>query len=137
MTIDPLITALIPHRPPFLWIDRIISYEEGTMVTEKTIPEDLDIFKGHYPEHPILPGVILCEALFQTGALLIARMMQDDSRETQTRHPCPHPDWRGPFQTSCGAGQHHPDAGAPEGKSCRFLVHERNPARQRKNRRSG
>lgn len=77
MTIDPLITELIPHRPPFLWIDRIISYEEGTMVTEKTIPEDLDIFKGHYPEHPILPGVILCEALFQTGALLIARMMQD------------------------------------------------------------
>ena len=77
MTIDPLITALIPHRPPFLWIDRIISYEDGTMVTEKTIPADLDIFKGHYPEHPILPGVILCEALFQTGALLIARMSQD------------------------------------------------------------
>ena len=77
MTIDPLITKLIPHRPPFLWIDRIISYEEGTMVTEKSIPVDLDIFKGHYPEHPILPGVILCEALFQTGALLIARMRQD------------------------------------------------------------
>jgi len=77
MTIDPLITKLIPHRPPFLWIDRVISYEEGTMVTEKSIPEDLDIFKGHYPEHPILPGVILCEALFQTGALLIARMMED------------------------------------------------------------
>ena len=47
------------------------------MITEKTIPEDLDIFQGHYPEHPILPGVILCEALFQTGALLIARMLQD------------------------------------------------------------
>ncbi len=86
MTIDPLITALIPHRPPFLWIDRIISYEAGTMVTEKTIPEDLDIFKGHYPEHPILPGVILCEALFQTGALLIARMLQD---EQKTQHGIP------------------------------------------------
>lgn len=78
MNIDPRVTALIPHRPPFLWIDRIISYEEGSMVAEKTIPEDLDIFKGHYPEHPILPGVILCEALFQTGALLIARMLQDE-----------------------------------------------------------
>jgi len=78
MNIDPRITALIPHRPPFLWIDRIISYEEGSMVAEKTIPADLDIFQGHYPEHPILPGVILCEALFQTGALLIARMMQDE-----------------------------------------------------------
>ncbi|MCX5871183.1 MAG: beta-hydroxyacyl-ACP dehydratase [Deltaproteobacteria bacterium] len=86
MTLDPFITALIPHRPPFLWIDRIVSYEEGTMVTEKTIPEDLDIFKGHYPEHPILPGVILCEALFQTGALLIARMVQD---EQKTQHGFP------------------------------------------------
>lgn len=86
MTIDPLITELIPHRPPFLWIDRIISYEEGIMVTEKCIPEDLDIFKGHYPEHPILPGVILCEALFQTGALLIARMLQDAQ---ETKHGIP------------------------------------------------
>lgn len=75
--IDPLITALIPHRPPFLWIDRIISYKEGIMITEKTIPEDLDIFKGHYPENPIMPGVILCEALFQTGAVLIAKMLHD------------------------------------------------------------
>lgn len=80
MTLDPLITALIPHRPPFLWIDRIVSYEGGTMVTEKTIPADLDIFKGHYPENPILPGVILCEALFQTGALLIAMMVQDEQK---------------------------------------------------------
>ncbi|MDO8946851.1 MAG: 3-hydroxyacyl-ACP dehydratase FabZ family protein [Desulfocapsaceae bacterium] len=86
MSIDPLIAELIPHRPPFLWIDRIISYEEGTMVTEKVIPEDLDIFKGHYPDHPILPGVILCEALFQTGALLIARMLQD---EQKTQHGIP------------------------------------------------
>lgn len=78
VNIDPRITALIPHRPPFLWIDKIISYEDGSMVAEKTIPEDLDIFQGHYPEHPILPGVILCEALFQTGALLIARMLQDE-----------------------------------------------------------
>jgi len=83
MIIDPLITGLIPHRPPFLWIDSIISYEDGTMVTEKTIPEDLDIFKGHYPEQPILPGVILCEALFQTGALLIARMLQDANETSQ------------------------------------------------------
>ena len=77
LTIDPLIAELIPHRPPFLWVDRIISYDEECMVTEKVIPADLDIFQGHYPENPILPGVILCEALFQTGALLIARMSQN------------------------------------------------------------
>lgn len=80
LTIDPLITELIPHRPPFLWIDRIISYEAGTIITEKTIAADLDIFQGHYPDHPILPGVILCEALFQTGALLIAMMLRDENK---------------------------------------------------------
>lgn len=85
LDIDPLITALIPHRPPFLWVDTIISCENGAITTEKTIPEDLDIFKGHYPDHPLLPGVILCEALFQTGALLIARMVQE-AQESEPRN---------------------------------------------------
>ncbi len=75
--IDPHITALIPHRPPFLWIDRIISYKEGMLIAEKTIPPDLEVFKGHYPENPIMPGVLLCEALFQTGAVLIATMLHE------------------------------------------------------------
>jgi 3-hydroxyacyl-[acyl-carrier-protein] dehydratase len=85
--IDPIITSLIPHRPPFLWVDRIISYEDGIIITEKDILNDLDIFKGHYPEHPILPGVILCEALFQTGALLIARMLQDTLESEEIKTP--------------------------------------------------
>ena len=89
LRIDPLITALIPHRPPFLWVDTIISCENGAITTEKTIPEDLDIFKGHYPAHPILPGVILCEALFQTGALLIARMVQDAQEREPTKAGIP------------------------------------------------
>ncbi len=71
------ITDLIPHRPPFLWVDSIISSDRGVISTEKHIPRDLDVFKGHYPEHPILPGVLLCEALFQTGALLIALQLKD------------------------------------------------------------
>lgn len=72
------ITSLIPHRPPFLWVDKVLDYSRGSMIAEKLIPKDLDIFKGHYPEHPILPGVILCEAVFQTGALLIAKMQEDE-----------------------------------------------------------
>jgi 3-hydroxyacyl-[acyl-carrier-protein] dehydratase len=66
------ILALIPHRPPFLWVDRIVSREAERIETEKQIPADLDLFKGHYPEHPLMPGVLLCEAIFQSGALLIA-----------------------------------------------------------------
>ena len=70
------ISSLIPHRAPFLWVDKIISFAGDTIVTEKTIPADLDIFSGHYPGNPIMPGVLLCEAIFQSGALLIGKMQQ-------------------------------------------------------------
>lgn len=68
------ISRLIPHRAPFLWVDKIISFAGDTIITEKKIPEDLDVFAGHYPANPIMPGVLLCEAIFQSGALLIGKM---------------------------------------------------------------
>jgi 3-hydroxyacyl-[acyl-carrier-protein] dehydratase len=67
------IQSLIPHRPPFLWVDRIISCTDTSIETEKQIPKDHEVFKGHYPDNPITPGVLLCEAIFQTGALLMAK----------------------------------------------------------------
>jgi 3-hydroxyacyl-[acyl-carrier-protein] dehydratase len=70
------IASLIPHRAPFLWVDKIISCTGDTIVTEKKIPADLDIFTGHYPGNPIMPGVLLCEAIFQSGALLIGKQSQ-------------------------------------------------------------
>jgi 3-hydroxyacyl-[acyl-carrier-protein] dehydratase len=76
--LDTRITDLIPHREPFLWVDRIISIEPGIIMAEKDITSDLDVFRGHYPHHPILPGVLLCEAIFQTSALLCAQMIVDD-----------------------------------------------------------
>ena len=66
----------IPHRPPFLWLDRVLSLEPRGIVAEKLIPEDLPLFKGHYPHYPIMPGVLLCEAVFQAGALLIAEELR-------------------------------------------------------------
>jgi 3-hydroxyacyl-[acyl-carrier-protein] dehydratase len=68
------VIELIPHRPPFLWVDRILSFDTDNIVTEKDIPKDLDLFKGHYPDNPIMPGVLLCEIIFQSGALLMAKM---------------------------------------------------------------
>ena len=67
------IIELIPHRPPFLWVDRIVSISATAIETEKTIDHDLDLFRGHYPGNPLMPGVLLCEAIFQSGALLLAR----------------------------------------------------------------
>ena len=73
------ILHLIPHRDPFLWVDRIISVSEIQIITEKDIPDDLDLFRGHYPGNPIMPGVLLCEAIFQSGALLMAKNARDQS----------------------------------------------------------
>jgi len=70
---SPEILQLIPHRPPFLWVDTIIAIDDHAIETEKYIAPDLELFKGHYPGHPIMPGVLLCEAVFQSGALLISR----------------------------------------------------------------
>jgi len=70
------IYSAIPHRPPFLWIDAVISCDAETIVTEKFISPDLDFFKGHYPGYPLVPGVLLCEAVFQTGALFMAKNPQ-------------------------------------------------------------
>lgn len=63
---------LIPHRPPFLFVDEIAELEAERILTRRTFRPDEDFYRGHYPGNPITPGVILCEACYQTGALLIA-----------------------------------------------------------------
>ena len=73
------IFSKIPHRPPFLWVDRIVESGPEFIVAEKKIPEDLELFNGHYPGNPLLPGVLICEAIFQTGALLLAEMLEKDT----------------------------------------------------------
>jgi len=78
------IATLIPHRPPFLWVDKIISCEDACITTEKEIPHDLDLLTGHYPGNPIMPGVLLCEAIFQSGALLMAKMKSATGDATDT-----------------------------------------------------
>ena len=85
--IDSIITSLIPHRPPFLWVDKIVEKSEDFIVAEKTIPENLDIFNGHYPDHPLMPGVLLCEAIFQTGALLISSILSKTENSDPAKIP--------------------------------------------------
>lgn len=75
------ITSRIPHRDPFLWLDRIVDLSENEITAEKAVSPDLELFQGHYPEYPIMPGVLLCEAVFQAGALLIAESIQHEEWE--------------------------------------------------------
>ncbi|MDB4439288.1 3-hydroxyacyl-ACP dehydratase FabZ [bacterium] len=71
----------IPHRDPFLWLDEVVEMDETHIHARKTITDDLDVFRGHYPNFPVLPGVLQCEAAFQAGAVLIAQTMETGEGE--------------------------------------------------------
>jgi len=86
---SPDIYEVIPHRPPFLWVDSVISYDSKTIVAEKFISPDLDLFQGHYPDYPLMPGVLLCEAVFQTGALFMAKMLQESGQTLEADKKAP------------------------------------------------
>jgi len=75
MSANTAILALIPHRPPFLFVDDIVSESADSLIARRTFRAEEDFYKGHYPGAPITPGVLLCEAVFQTGALYMARSM--------------------------------------------------------------
>jgi 3-hydroxyacyl-[acyl-carrier-protein] dehydratase len=68
------IERLIPHRPPFLWIDEVVEITPTSVRARKFLDPALDVFAGHYPGFPVLPGVLVCEAALQAGALLIATL---------------------------------------------------------------
>lgn len=66
------ILAAIPHRPPMLLLDEIVERSDERIVCRKTFRAEEFFFQGHYPEFPIVPGVILCEAAMQAGAVLLS-----------------------------------------------------------------
>ena len=65
----------IPHRPPFLFVDRIVELGGAKIKTEKEVKPDEPVFEGHYPGQPIMPGALICESIFQTGAILLSNIM--------------------------------------------------------------
>ncbi|HEY5078505.1 MAG TPA: FabA/FabZ family ACP-dehydratase [Opitutaceae bacterium] len=68
----------IPHRPPFLFVDEILSETPDGLVAGRTWRPDEAFYQGHYPGAPITPGVLLCEAVFQTGALYLSRSLAQE-----------------------------------------------------------
>lgn len=66
------IAQYLPHRPPMLLLDRVTNLGRDDIQTEVCLGENAPFFKGHFPDNPVVPGVIIVEAIAQSGALLAA-----------------------------------------------------------------
>lgn len=76
------IKSLIPHREPFLFVDSIIEIEKGSrIVAERTFGPEEEFFKGHFPGNPIVPGVLIVEAMAQVGGVLVYASFKEELDE--------------------------------------------------------
>ena len=73
------IMRLLPHRYPFLLVDRVLEWEAFTFVKAiKNVTINEPFFQGHFPDLPIMPGVLILEALAQAGGVLVLRSLEDE-----------------------------------------------------------
>lgn len=67
-----VVKTYLPHRDPMLFIDRVLSADETSIIAESEVKAEAPFFKGHFPDLPILPGVMLIETVAQAGALIVS-----------------------------------------------------------------
>jgi 3-hydroxyacyl-[acyl-carrier-protein] dehydratase len=76
------IQEVLPHRYPFLLVDRVLELEPGKrIVAIKNVTVNEEYFLGHFPGHPVMPGVLLLEALAQAGGVLLLHDMPDRTKK--------------------------------------------------------
>ncbi len=75
------IKDIIPHRYPFLLVDRILEVEEGkSAIGIKNVSANEEFFNGHFPDYPVMPGVLIVEALAQVGAVAMLKKEENKGR---------------------------------------------------------
>ena len=82
---SPDLAALLrrlPHRYPFLMVDRVLELGDNRVLTLKNVSIDEPFFNGHFPGRPVMPGVLVVEAMAQSGALLALGMMNTETKST-------------------------------------------------------
>jgi 3-hydroxyacyl-[acyl-carrier-protein] dehydratase len=72
------IERILPHRYPFLLVDRVDEIGDERIVASKMVTRNEPHFEGHFPGHPVMPGVLIIEAMAQAGALYAARLVSFD-----------------------------------------------------------
>ena len=77
MATDEILQA-IPHRPPFLFVDEVVEQSVDSLTAKKHVDASEAFFEGHYPDNPIMPGVLISEAVFQTGAIFLTRLLAEE-----------------------------------------------------------
>lgn len=74
------IMEMLPHRYPFLLVDRVVAFESGVGITAyKNVTFNEGFFQGHFPSQPIMPGVLILEALAQAGGIFVVKTLGGDS----------------------------------------------------------
>jgi 3-hydroxyacyl-[acyl-carrier-protein] dehydratase len=73
------IKSAIPHREPFLLVDEVVDQSESRIVCRKRFTGEELWYAGHYPEFPLTPGVLLCEAAMQAGAVLLSKFAAEST----------------------------------------------------------
>jgi 3-hydroxyacyl-[acyl-carrier-protein] dehydratase len=81
------IHAAIPHREPFLLLDEIVEQSPEKIVCRKTFTGNEWFYQGHYPGAPLTPGVLLCEAALQAGAVLLSQQAKESAETTAKKVP--------------------------------------------------
>jgi beta-hydroxyacyl-ACP dehydratase FabZ len=71
------IRAILPHRYPFLLVDRIVELEADRVVGIKNVTANEPFFQGHFPDFPVMPGVLIVEAMAQTAGVLVLKSIPD------------------------------------------------------------
>lgn len=71
------IRDILPHRYPMLLVDRILEIEEDRIVGMKNVTANEPFFMGHFPEYPVMPGVLIVEAMAQVGGVLVLKTVPD------------------------------------------------------------
>lgn len=75
------IKTILPHRYPFLLVDRVVELEAERIVGLKSVTANEPFFEGHFPDYPVMPGVLIVEAMAQTAGILVLRALPDRGRK--------------------------------------------------------